>query len=628
MPSTTRTWKLPIACIESAVASNSEAELGRLSVLSVRNLVASFRQAGGWNTVVDGMSFDIGVGNTVALVGESGSGKSVTALSIMGLLPRKSTRITGQAFLDGTDLLRLSDKEMEQFRGNRIAMIFQEPMTSLNPVYSVGRQIAESLERHQGMARRKALREAVRLMDRVRIPAAAMRAREYPHEMSGGMLQRVMIATALACRPRLLIADEPTTALDVTIQAQILQLIKELQDEQEMGVLFITHDMGVVAETADRTVVMFRSKMLEQGSTSEVFSTPRTNYTRTLLAAAPRLGEMAHTSSPQPYSLPGSSSKSGSMHRRDSVNRRAPPLLSVQNLTTRFDIRKGLIGRVVGRIHAVEGVSFDVAQGETLALVGESGCGKSTTGRSILRLVEPCGGKVVMAGRNLGTLSTSAMNRQRQSMQMIFQDPFSSLNPRMRVGAAIMEPMIHHRIATRREAEERVSALLEQVGLSPDMAKLWPHEFSGGQRQRIAIARTLALNPALIVADESVSALDATIKAQVVNLMMELQERLGLSYLFISHDMAVVERVSHRVAVMLLGEIVEIGPRDAVFSSPQHPYTRRLLSSVPVPDPARRLHRQNIPPTELKSPIRPPGYVPPKRDYRQAGPGHLVMAGS
>ncbi len=599
-----------------------------MSVLSVRDLVASFRQASGWNTVVDGVNFDIGVGETVALVGESGSGKSVTALSIMGLLPRKSTRITGQAVLDGTDLLRLSDKEMEQFRGNRIAMIFQEPMTSLNPVYSVGMQIAESLVRHQGMAKREALGEAIRLMDRVRIPAAASRAREYPHEMSGGMLQRVMIATALACRPRLLIADEPTTALDVTIQAQILQLIKELQDEQEMGVLFITHDMGVVAETADRTVVMFRSKMLEQGSTSEVFTNPRTSYTRTLLAAAPRLGEMAHTSSPQPYCLPGCSTNSKPVHRRDTVNRQALPLLSVRNLSARFDIRKGLFGRVVGRIHAVEDVSFDLAQGETLALVGESGCGKSTTGRSILRLVEPCGGKVVMSGQNLGTLSVSAMNRQRQSMQMIFQDPFSSLNPRMRVGAAIMEPMIYHGIATRREAGKRVSALLEQVGLSPGMANLWPHEFSGGQRQRIAIARTLALNPALIVADESVSALDATIKAQVVNLMMELQERLGLSYLFISHDMAVVERVSHRVAVMLLGEIVEIGPRDMVFSSPQHPYTRRLLSSVPIPDPARRLHRQDIPPTELKSPIRPPGYVPPRRDYRRVGQGHLVMAGS
>ena len=599
-----------------------------MSVLSVKNLTASFRQARGWNKVVDGVSFDIEVGETVALVGESGSGKSVTALSIMGLLPRKSTQVTGQAFLDGTDLLRLSDKEMERFRGNRIAMVFQEPMTSLNPVYSVGRQIAESLKRHQGMAKREALSEAVRLMERVRIPAAASRAREYPHQMSGGMLQRVMIATALACRPRLLIADEPTTALDVTIQAQILQLIKDLQEEQEMGVLFITHDMGVVAETADRTVVMFRSRMMEQGSTSEVFANPRASYTRTLLAAAPRLGEMAHTSSPQPYCLPGSSANSNSSQRRDTVNRKAQPLLSVRNLTARFDIRKGLIGRVTGRIHAVEDVSFDMAQGETLALVGESGCGKSTTGRSILRLVEPCGGRVAMLGRDLGTLSAADMKRQRQSMQMIFQDPFSSLNPRMRVGAAIMEPMIHHGIATRREARKRVSALLEQVGLAPDMAKLWPHEFSGGQRQRIAIARTLALNPALIVADESVSALDATIKAQVVNLMMELQERLGLSYLFISHDMAVVERVSHRVAVMLLGEIVEIGPRDLVFSSPQHPYTKRLLSSVPIPDPARRLHRQDIMPTELKSPIRPPGYMPPKRRYRQVGPGHLVMAES
>ncbi|MAM10959.1 MAG: glutathione ABC transporter ATP-binding protein GsiA [Rhizobiaceae bacterium] len=592
-----------------------------MSVLSIRDLTTAFATPSGWRNVVEGVSFDVDAGETVAIVGESGSGKSVTALSLMGLLPRNKTRVTGTINFRGRDLLALTDAEMQQMRGNEAAMIFQEPMTSLNPVMAVGRQIAEPIMRHRGLPRHDAMKEAIRLMDRVRIPAASKRAHEYPHEMSGGMLQRVMIATALACSPKLLIADEPTTALDVTIQAQILELIKELQAEDHMAVMFITHDMGVVAEIADRTVVMFRSKMMEAGATEDIFSNPATDYTRELLAAAPRLGDLGDSPLPRPYP-----DRNGvTAEAADTVDRDGPALLNVENLTTRFELRKGVLGRVHARVHAVENVSFALKKGETLALVGESGCGKSTTGRSILRLTEPAKGKVTLEGQDVGKLPRRDLMKLRQSMQMIFQDPFSSLNPRMRIGEAIAEPMLAHAIATPTEARARVASLLEQVGLSADMASRWPHEFSGGQRQRIAIARALGLNPKVIIADESVSALDVTIKAQVVNLMMKLQQELGLSYLFISHDMAVVERISHRVAVMLLGEIVEIGPRAEIFANPGHPYTRRLLSAVPEPDPARRNMRRNIPLQELKSPIFPSDFVPPHRTYDAVGPDHFVM---
>ncbi|MBB4122590.1 ABC transporter ATP-binding protein [Martelella radicis] len=592
-----------------------------MSVLSIRDLTTAFSTSSGWKNVVEGIGFDVDAGETVAIVGESGSGKSVTALSVMGLLPRGKTRVSGEVLFRGKNLLALSDAEMQDVRGNEAAMIFQEPMTSLNPVMTVGRQIAEPITRHRGVPRRQAMKEAIRLMDRVRIPAAAKRAHEYPHEMSGGMLQRVMIATALACSPKLLIADEPTTALDVTIQAQILELIKELQAEDHMAVMFITHDMGVVAEIADRTVVMFRSKMMEAGPTETIFANPATDYTRELLAAAPRLGDLGESPLPRPYP-----DRDGIVApAEDTVDKDGPALLDVENLTTRFDLKKGVLGRVHARVHAVENVSFRLRRGETLALVGESGCGKSTTGRSILRLSEPARGKVTLAGQDVGQLSRRELMKLRQSMQMIFQDPFSSLNPRMRIGEAIAEPMVAHSIATPAEARERVASLLQQVGLSPDMGNRWPHEFSGGQRQRIAIARALGLNPKVIIADESVSALDVTIKAQVVNLMMKLQQELGLAYLFISHDMAVVERISHRVAVMLLGEIVEIGPRARIFANPSHPYTRRLLSAVPEPDPARRNMRRNIPLQELKSPIFPADFVPPERVYDPVGPDHFVM---
>lgn len=595
-----------------------------MPLLSLSGLSVDFRTPEGWSTVVDDLSFDVEAGQTLAVVGESGSGKSVTALSVMGLLPEGLARARGDVRFDGRNFLDLGERQMERIRGNDIAMIFQEPMTSLNPVLSVGRQIAEPLVRHRGMSRRAAMAEAVRLMDRVRIPAARRRAGEFPHELSGGMLQRVMIATALACAPRLLIADEPTTALDVTIQAQILELIKELQDEDGMGVLFITHDMGVVAEIAERTAVMFRSRLMESGPTDQIFAAPKTAYTRKLLAAAPRLGDLGDSPLPRPY--PDEDREPPAA--RDTVVRDDGPLLSVRNLVTRFDLRKGVLGRVHARVHAVQDVSFDVFPGETLALVGESGCGKSSTGRSVLRLTQPTSGSVVFDQRDLMSLPASELVALRQSMQMIFQDPFSSLNPRMRVGEAIAEPMIAHGLLSKQDAGPEVARLLGRVGLDPAMARRWPHEFSGGQRQRISIARALGLKPRLIVADESVSALDVTIKAQVVNLMMELQADLGLAFLFISHDMAVVERVSHRVAVMLSGEIVEIGPRNRIFAAPQHPYTRRLLAAVPEPDPARRLMRRRIEATELKSPIYPPDHCPIPRAYAEVAPGHLVMQGA
>jgi len=596
-------------------------------ILSVSDLTVSFRSDGRWREVVHGVSFDVGPRETVALVGESGSGKSVSALSILRLLPRDASRIGGRVRFAGRELLAAPEAEMRRVRGDAIAMIFQEPMTSLNPVLTIGFQIAEALIRHRGLSRSAAEAEALRLLDKVRIPAARSRLHEYPHRFSGGMRQRVMIAMALACRPKLLIADEPTTALDVTIQAQILDLIKSLQDEEGMSVLFITHDMGVVAEIADRTVVMYRGRAVEAGPTARIFEAPAEPYTRSLLAAVPRLGTMAGRARPMRFPVVDRTTglAAPTPETPDTVQAAERPVLEVRDLTTRFDIRSGLLGRVTGRVHAVEGVSFSLAAGETLALVGESGCGKSTTGRAILRLVEPLSGSVLLDGEDIIGLDPKALRARRQRMQMIFQDPFASLDPRMSVGAAVAEPLLINRLAAPREARRRAEDLLARVGLGPETAGRFPHEFSGGQRQRICIARALALNPRLIVADEAVSALDVSVKAQVVNLMLDLQAELGLAYLFISHDMAVVERVSHRVAVMYLGEIVEIGPRAAVFGDPQHPYTRKLLAAVPVPDPARRGERHALPDDEIRSPIRAPDYVPPERLYREVSPGHVVQ---
>lgn len=596
-------------------------------ILDIRNLRTEFRSGDEWQSAVHDLSMQIHANETLAVVGESGSGKSVSALSILRLLPPGARIANGSIRFAGQDLTQLDEHAMADIRGNRIAMIFQEPMTSLNPTMTVGDQIAESLSIHRSMSRRAARAEALALLERVRIPSAKRRLDEFPHQFSGGMRQRAMIAIALACRPQLLIADEPTTALDVTIQAQILQLIKELQDEEKMGVLFITHDMGVVAEVADRALVMRRGDIVETGDCRDIFARPQHPYTRTLLFAVPKLGAMTDSDRPTPFPEMDANGTSirPAVPDVDTVRRGQEPLLQVRNLTTRFDIRGGVFRRIRGRVHAVENVSFDLRAGETLALVGESGCGKSTTGRSILHLEKPSSGDVLISGKSLSSLSKAELQAERCRVQMIFQDPFASLDPRQTVGAAIAEPLLVHGLADRRNARKRVADLLEQVGLPVSVANRYPHEFSGGQRQRVCIARALGMEPRLIVADESVSALDVSIKAQIVNLMLDLQSRLGLAYLFISHDMAVVERVSHRVAVMYLGEIVEIGPRAQVFGNPQHPYTRKLLSAVPVPDPARRRVRQPILNDEIPSPIRAADFAPPKRQYRQAGTDHLVM---
>ncbi|MBB4407753.1 MULTISPECIES: ABC transporter ATP-binding protein [Agrobacterium tumefaciens complex] len=609
-------------------ATSMEQTGGSVSpVLSVQNLTTSFRVDDGWKSVVRNMSFEIAPRETVAIVGESGSGKSVTSLSIMRLLDKKTSRIEGKVMLGGRDLLALPEEEMRKVRGKDISMIFQEPMTSLNPIFPIGKQIAEALTVHQDISSSAAKAEVIRLLEKVRIPNAKNRFDDYPHQFSGGMRQRVMIAMALASKPKLLIADEPTTALDVTIQGQILDLIKQLQEEEGMSVLFITHDMGVVAEVADRTIVMFRGDVVETGTTDDIFHRGHHPYTRALLSAVPKLGSMKERVLPARF--PIIDIKTGEsqpvVEVKDTVSGGKTPILSVRDLTTRFDIRSGLFGRKSGAVHAVEKVSFDLAEGETLSLVGESGCGKSTTGRSITRLIEPTSGNVTLDGYEVMKLDKTTLRTMRRSVQMIFQDPFASLDPRMSIGTAIMEPFVEHRLGAKQQAREKAADLLEKVGLNPDMMRRFPHEFSGGQRQRIAIARSLMLDPKVIVADEAVSALDVSIKAQVCNLLLDLQQSLNLAFLFISHDMAVVERVSHRVAVMYLGEIVEIGPRAAVFDNPQHPYTKKLMSAVPVPDPARRQIRRNMATDEIKSPIRPVDYVPPQRHYREVSAGHLVQ---
>ncbi|MGY4497398.1 peptide/nickel transport system ATP-binding protein [Bradyrhizobium sp. GM24.11] len=460
-------------------------------VLSVAGLTTSFMRERQSIPVVRDVSFEIAPRETVAIVGESGSGKSVTALSIMRLIPKESGRSEGRIMLSGRDLLTLPEADMKHIRGNDVAMIFQEPMTSLNPVLTIGFQIAEALIQHRGLSRAAAEAETIRLLDRVRIPAAKSRFHEHPHRFSGGMRQRVMIAMALACRPKLLIADEPTTALDVTIQAQILELLKELQQEEGMSILFITHDMGVVAEIADRTVVMYGGQAVETDATSRIFAAPSHPYTRSLLAAVPRLGSMDGRTRPMRFPIvdkvTGTSDEP--VETPDTVSSAERPLLEVSNLTTRFPIRSGLFGKVSGRVHAVENISFTLRAGETLALVGESGCGKSTTGRSILKLTEPDAGTVLIDGQDVLAMNGRTLRDFRRHMQIVFQDPFASLNPRMSVGTAIAAPLLANGLATAAQARDKVADLLVRVGLTADMAARFPHEFSGGQRQRICIAR-------------------------------------------------------------------------------------------------------------------------------------------
>ncbi|WP_337027866.1 dipeptide ABC transporter ATP-binding protein [Pantoea eucalypti] len=596
-------------------------------VLAVRDLNVRFQHEDTVTDAVRHLSLDLFRGETLALVGESGSGKSVTSLALMRLIEQAGGIVSGEVQLrrrngDVLDLMRASKGQMRRVRGADMAMIFQEPMTSLNPVFSVGEQIAESIRLHQGLSHAGALAEARRMLDLVRIPDAQNVLSRFPHQLSGGMRQRVMIAMALCCKPALLIADEPTTALDVTIQAQILQLIRVLQKEMQMGVIFITHDMGVVAEMADRVQVMYRGEVVENAPVAELFSAPQQPYTQALLAAVPKLGSMQ--GQPLPAKFPLVHSDAVDDVPQDTVRRLQPPILQVRDLVTRFDIRGGLLNRVKSRVHAVEKVSFDLYAGETLALVGESGCGKSTTGRSLLKLVASQGGTLTFDGQRIDHLSGAALAHLRRDIQFIFQDPYASLDPRLTVGFSIMEPLLVHKAMPRREAEQRVAWLLDKVGLLPEHAQRYPHEFSGGQRQRICIARALALNPKVVIADESVSALDVSIQAQIINLMLDLQREFGIAFLFISHDMAVVERISHRVAVMYLGQIVEMGPRQAVFEQPQHPYTRKLMAAVPVADPAHRRRERALLVDEIPSPIHALGDEPEVAPLMEVAPGHFV----
>lgn len=596
-------------------------------VLSVRDLSIQFHQQGDTLDAVRNLSFDVDRGETLAIVGESGSGKSVTSLALMRLVEQGGGNIVSGAMSfrrrngEVLDLARARQGTLRTVRGADMAMIFQEPMTSLNPVFPVGEQIAESLRLHQAMDHRAAKQAALQMLDLVRIPEAKDVLNRYPHQLSGGMRQRVMIAMALSCKPALLIADEPTTALDVTIQAQILQLIRVLQQEMQMGVIFITHDMGVVAEIADRVLVMRQGERVEQGPVRELFAAPQQPYTQALLAAVPKLGSMAQQDFPAKFPLPNGADNGGP---QDTVPPGAAPILRVENLVTRFDLRSGILNRVTRRVHAVENVSFDLYPGETLGLVGESGCGKSTTGRSLLKLVDSQHGTITFDGRQINQLKGPALQHLRRDIQFIFQDPYASLDPRLTVGFSIMEPLLVHNVARGKAAQERVDWLLERVGLKPEHARRYPHEFSGGQRQRVCIARALALNPKVVIADESVSALDVSIQAQIVNLLLDLQREFGIAFLFISHDMAVVERISHRVAVMYLGQIVEIGPRRVVFDNPQHAYTRKLMAAVPVADPAHAHQRQPLLVDEIPSPIRALGDEPVTAPLVQVGPGHFV----
>jgi peptide/nickel transport system ATP-binding protein/glutathione transport system ATP-binding protein len=595
-------------------------------IAQIKGLRVEFQTKDGPVVGVENVSFDVNPGETVCIVGESGSGKSVSSLSLMRLVEFGGGEIAGGELMfngrggETTDLAKAEQEMMKQIRGNEIGMIFQEPMTALNPVFTVGRQLTEGLRIHKGMTKKQAEERALELLRQVRIPEPERRLKQYPHELSGGMRQRVVIAMAMACEPRLLIADEPTTALDVTIQAEILALMDRLKRETGTAVMFITHDMAVVAQMADRVVVMFRGNKVEEGPVTEIFENPQHDYTKALLAAVPKLGEMEGKPYPEPMKLMGvEDQKIEPIKGTDEV------LLEVKNLTTRFPVKGGLLRRTVANVHAVEDVSFKVFKGQTLSLVGESGCGKSTAGRSILRLVEPLSGEVNFEGRNILDLNNSDLHKARLDMQMIFQDPFASLNPQMQLMDQVAEPMRNYGLASGSELQDRVASLFDRVHLPRSFMRRFPHEMSGGQRQRIAIARALALNPKLIVADEAVSALDVSVQAQVLNLMMELQSELGLSFLFISHDMAVVERVSHQVGVMYLGRIVEIGPRDRVFANPLHAYTQALMKAVPIADPRKRKSEKDLNFKPIPSPIHPVGYTPEPSEYLELEPGHFVL---
>jgi peptide/nickel transport system ATP-binding protein len=535
------------------------------ALLSVRDLRVTFATEGGRVQAVDGVSFELAPGEVLAIVGESGSGKSVTAQTIIGLTRSPNAEIEGSIRLGGAELIGASDAELRKVRGARIAMVFQDPMTSFNPVYRIGAQLVEAMRAHQPeTSHDDARRRAVELLDSVGLSDAERQVDRYPHELSGGMRQRAMIAMALTLEPEVLIADEPTTALDVTIQAQILELLRRLNRERGLATILITHDFGVVAELADRVLVMHHGKIVERGDLDRVFYSPDDPYTRKLLGAVVRLDQA-------PPLRPSKGEQ---------------PLLEVTDLVKHFPVKRGmLIDREVDRVRAVDGVSFSVAKGETLGLVGESGSGKSTLSRTALQLLAPTSGSVRFEGREIAGLSRRQMRPLRADMQMVFQDPYASLNPRKRIGQIVGEPLRVQGRASGAELRGEVQELLERVGLSTAHYQRYPHEFSGGQRQRVGIARALALRPKLIVADEPVSALDVSIRAQILDLLSDLQEEFGLTYVFVAHDIGVVRHVSDRIAVMHDGKIVEQGPADQVCERPTDAYTRTLLAAVPVPDP-------------------------------------------
>ena len=572
------------------------------TLLSVKNLTVSFITRETEVEAVKNVSFDIAPGETLGIVGESGSGKSVTAQTIMRLLPSPPSIVkSGEVIFKGHHLLAKTDKEMEDIRGKEIGMIFQDPMSSLNPTMKIGHQIEESLIKHQKLSKAQAREAALDMLKLVDIPYAEERYHHYPHEFSGGMRQRVMIAIALACRPSLLIADEPTTSLDVTIQAQILSQMKELQKQLGTSIILITHDLGIVAGFCDRVIVMRKGEIVESGTTEQIFREPKHPYTINLLNALPRIDEKKKPKPAPSFRVP----------KEDG------PLIQVRSLKQYFDIGKGQI------IKAVDGVSFDVRQGETLGVVGESGSGKSTTGRAILRLHEPTAGEVLFRGIPLQMLNRSEMKKMRKHMGMIFQDPHASLNPRLRVVDIIGEALdVHGLVRSKKERQKRVEELLELVGLDASHARRYPHEFSGGQRQRIGIARSLAVEPEFIVCDEPLSALDVSIQAQIVKLLEELQQRLGLTYLFIAHDLAMIKRISDRVAVMYKGRIVELADSEELYDNPLHAYTQSLLKAIPVPDPKAETFKA---PKPHADPDDPDPYGLNRSEFVEVKPGHWVM---
>ncbi len=560
-------------------------------LLSVKDLVVEFQTGEGIVRAVNNISFDIPAGKTIGIVGESGSGKSVTSLAVMGLLQKPAAKIPqGQILFEGQDLLKFNESQMRDIRGNQISMIFQEPMTSLNPVFKVADQIAETIRIHKNVSKKEAWDRAVDLMNQVGIPNPAASAHKYPHEMSGGQKQRVMIAMAIACEPKLLICDEPTTALDVTIQKQVLDLLHNLQQKHHMSMMFITHDLGVIGDIADDVVVMYRSNVVEKNNAKEIFYTAKHPYTKGLLACRPKLGanprrlltvsdfmdEHGVEKHVSPERVVVFEKESEDKARQSDV------LLEVKNLVTQFPIKGGMFGRTVDHFKAVNDVSFTLRKGQTLGLVGESGCGKTTLGRSILRLVEPSSGSIIYNGKDITHVYAEELRLLRRKMQIIFQDPYSSLNPRMTVSEILTEPLnIHNVGSSRKERLDMAKELFQKVGMPAAQLNRYPHEFSGGQRQRICIARALMLRPEFVICDESVSALDVSIQAQVLNLLLDLQQEFGLTYVFISHDLSVVNFIADEVGVMNKGKIIEMDKASNIYKNPKEDYTRALLSAIP-----------------------------------------------